>query len=86
MNIDAKVILERIHGHLESIDQWREVPSLSSWAANVLEYAYKAESLIEVLEVADCGSIGGFGQGQKYSGGRLTDRYEYLKDKYGRGI
>ena len=61
------------------------------------KYADKAEALIEVVEVYDCGSIGGFGKGQRNDKGILvySDIYEEIyarwlwlaeKYNYGKGL
>ena len=48
---------------------------------NNAESLIKASALIELVEVFDCGSVGGFGQG--YTGNRsLESRLEWLERKY----
>ncbi len=48
-------ILNNIFEHFQQISQW--LPNHCDTAA---KYTAKAEALIEVLEVVDCGSVGGF--------------------------
>jgi hypothetical protein len=48
-------ILQDILECFQQIYQW------NLWCpSNTLEYYHKAEALIELLEVVDCGSVGGF--------------------------
>jgi len=87
--IDVKTLLGTALEHLQQIVQWdKKVPH------NMAKYADKAEALIEVVEVYDCGSIGGFGKGQRNDKGILvySDIYEeiyarwlWLAEKYNYG-
>jgi hypothetical protein len=82
-------ILARIQGELDSVYQYlddlkdglRRHPG-----EGVSYYIAKAEALIELLEIHDCGSVGGF---DPESGGDslhgllyLEERFEALKRKY----
>jgi hypothetical protein len=49
-------ILKRIDGHLQQIAQWAGMQDY----ARAAHYQTKAEALIEILEVDDCRSSGGF--------------------------
>ncbi|CAL9988715.1 hypothetical protein VPHD264_0198 [Vibrio phage D264] len=42
----------------------------------------KLEGQVELIEVLDCGSIGGFGHGQGKFSSSLEGRIKYLKCKY----
>lgn len=54
--ISRKTMLTNAHDHLRMMEQWADMHSFD----RVHEYQQKAEAIIEVLEVADCGSVGGF--------------------------
>lgn len=73
-------ILRRILDSFGMAAQWKSDLSVNTaqWAAG---YLSQAEGLIELLEVEDCGSVGGFDQG---AGGlnNLFDRFELLCSKY----
>ena len=73
-------LLNRIGQHLAMMIQWHREPAEVSWTQNVTEYATKAEALIEVLEVLDCGSVGGYDSGfdQKKT---LFGRWVWLYNK-----
>ena len=78
-SVPRDVILERAGDHLQGVVQWSGNPS---WCENVVEHHHKAEGLIEVLEVLDCGSVGGFDGGQRPAR-TLFDRWDWLYRKYG---
>jgi hypothetical protein len=59
--------------------QWQDAPANVDFIANVAKYAYKAQALIEMLEIHDCGSVGGFGNGHTGSH-NLENRYQWLKE------
>lgn len=65
------MILQSIFEHFQQMTQWLDSPD------NYAEYSHKAEALIQVLEVADCGSVGGFDPDMP------KKKVEYL-GKYGR--
>ncbi len=48
------------------------------------KYVYRAEAIIEIVETADCGSIGGFSDGMERWNKRYTieERISFLYDKY----
>jgi hypothetical protein len=59
-----------------------------SWAAsenydNAFQYQQQAEALIAIVEVFNCGSVGGYDKGQDVNGVRQTlrSRLKWLKDK-----
>ena len=73
-------ILNSIFSHFQQITQW--LPNNIDTAS---EYMLKAESLIEILEIEDCGSIGGFDKKSPVvheSGFFLYDRFIALVKKY----
>lgn len=77
-SVSRKAILKRIKECLHLVEQWQEY---SDWA-RCHEYSAQAAALIELLEIDDCGSVGGFDEarGQK-SGGCLTleERFDWLR-------
>lgn len=77
--IFRSTILKMIESELQSIAQWA---GMAIWE-NAAKYAARAEVLIELLEIDDCGSTGGFDT-QRNQGRRgfhtLYSRYEWLKN------
>jgi len=61
-------------------------PIAPDWTATRVKYLFKAEALIELLEVHDCGSTGGFDKeiGRPNGDGNLSfyDRFAWLVKKY----
>jgi hypothetical protein len=81
MKLDEPAVLATIAEHLECRDQWLE----SGHLASAMEYEFKAEGLIELLEVVNCGSIGGFDKGQpdaRVVKDSTRERFNWLKRKY----
>lgn len=73
-------ILNHIFEHFQQISQW--LPDNCDTAA---KYSAQAETLIEVLEVADCGSVGGFDPENPVTNEtdfRLYNRFLALVRKY----
>ena len=58
-NISIKTLLEKALRHLK-IQQWVDSKYFDVASKNL----FQAISLIELVEIYDCGSIGGFGKGQ----------------------
>lgn len=77
-----KKIIEAIEDAFRMEKQWKGSRTSYHCAA---EYAARAKGLIELLEVHDCGSIGGFDPEDPNKGKRnsLESRLEWLKEKYG---
>lgn len=79
-----KLALEQIKSDLDAVYQWGA--QINKKAVNVdysstaFQYMHRAEALIALLEVYDCGSFGGFDDGEKglYS---LEERFKFLKNK-----
>lgn len=72
MKTDRKIILQEIFSNFQAMTQWLDEPD------NYAKYANKAEALIEILEVEDCGSVGGYdqeNQNKLVSGYTLYDRF-----------
>ena len=70
------VMLNRIFDMFQYATQWPE---------NSTAYFYKAEALIEVLEIGDCGSTGGYdpqNRNRKLTGFDLFDRFLTVILKY----
>jgi hypothetical protein len=79
MKMKRKIILQEIFEHFQQMTQWATV-NPDSYS----KYYHKAESLIELLEVQDCGSIGGFDRKnphKKNTGLDLYDRFLTLMNK-----
>jgi hypothetical protein len=77
--IERIVILNAIFSNFQQITQW-----LPSNIENAAEYMHKAEALIEILEVDDCGSVGGYDPHnpvEDESGFELYDRFLALVRK-----
>lgn len=70
--ITNDTIKEELEESLELVEQWKNDPS------NYFKYFNKTEMLVELLEVDNCGSIGGFDKGQKIPHGTP---YERLKQR-----
>lgn len=75
--ITREAIVDRLQSALQQVDQWVAMKHYE----NAARYAAKAEALIELLEVDDCGSVGGFdkarGQNERMRQS-LHDRYVWL--------
>lgn len=81
------MIVDEIADNLTCATQWRDAPFNLNWASNVVNYLCRAEALIELLEVAYCGSVGGFDvvgemRQEKLPKYRkdLEGRYKWLRD------
>lgn len=81
------MILQEIFEHFQQVTQW--VPGEfchADHSSGVLTYLNKAEALIEVLEICDCGSTGGFDPKmptELIRGGlSLYERFLWLVNKY----
>jgi hypothetical protein len=71
-------ILNRAFGHFQQVTQWPD-------SATGIKYMSKADALIEVLEVIDCGSIGGFDKEnphKRVTGCNKFDRFLTVLAKY----
>jgi hypothetical protein len=74
-------ILQEIFECFQQVTQWMPGTTTDADYSNgVTKYLFKAEALIEILEVTDCGSTGGFDKGQESQG--LVERFLWLLDKY----
>jgi len=73
-------VLKMIGDCLFDAMQWSKYkdPSCAHFAVS---YYDKAESLIELLEIHDCKSVGGFDKGQPHPG-NIFDRFDWLCKKY----
>jgi hypothetical protein len=72
-------IVRLIENELANRQQWLDMNSLS----RALEYENRALALIELLEVHNCGSIGGFDRGQQLKQSdkpSILERWEWLKN------
>lgn len=80
--IDRDTILKSIGDCLDRVKQWAKVNPRDpvGWYENAAAYSAKAEALINLLEIDDCGSSGGFDEkrNQKESM-TVEERYEFLK-------
>lgn len=81
-----EAILKTAESRLEASEQWNEPDNGHEWMANALHYMSEATALIELLEVHNCGSIGGFDSarghsqqdGENYAS--LRSRLRWLKE------
>jgi len=73
-------ILNNIGNFFQGVIQWRESIT-SDGEANVVKHLHYAEALIQLLEVEDCGSVGGFDKNQP-TPKTLFDRWDWLFHKY----
>lgn len=87
MSVSRETILKAIADHLSGayspLDKGR---SNTVSASATLGRLYRAEALICLLEIDDCGSVGGFdvsedGHGTRQGLYSLEERYEALKKK-----
>lgn len=82
--IQVEAILEAIEDEIKLMYQWStqfaEKRVKADYVANSIAHAHRAEVLIELLEVHDCGSVGGFDDGNHgiYS---IELRYDFLRKK-----
>lgn len=53
-------ILKRIESELDSADQWRDFNHGIEYPGSFMSHFHGARALIELLEIDDCGSVGGF--------------------------
>ena len=60
--LSIRDIVFRAGSHLSMMHQWAGMHSHE----RAVHYETKAETLIEMAEVMDCGSVGGFGVGKDY--------------------
>ena len=73
-------ILNKIFENFQQITQW-----LPNHIDSASKYVFKAESLIELLEAGDCGSVGGYDKDSPVideSGFHLYNRFLALVRKY----
>jgi len=59
-----RLLLDDIQEAIDGVLQWADRPFAEGYLANALEYQSKLKALVELLEVYDCGSVGGFGYKQ----------------------
>ena len=88
-SIEIRVILTEVLNCFQQMAQWSRSCNFDNVSAN----KSGAEALLELVEVHDCGSVGGFGKGQrgsyvspmkygvKYHS--LYARWLFLAEKYG---
>jgi len=82
--IPVQKILDAIANNMKLAYQWghqfTDKRIRPDYSMNAFQFMCRAESLIELLEVHDCGSVGGFDEGNKglYS---LEERYAALVKK-----
>lgn len=87
-NISVDTVVTEIGNNLMQVRQWSVAGNTSVRIGSVStgnlalahQYGVKAEVLIELLEVDECGSIGGFAPGQKVRSllGRFIWQYQRL--------
>lgn len=81
---NRRVILKRIEKELQMVYQWSDLFEKkrvnTDYSYRAFEYMYRAEALIELLEIHDCGSTGGF-DGEESGLYSLEERLALLKRK-----
>jgi hypothetical protein len=81
--VSRETILNRIDGCLNN--GWDRYPYDINWIRRYEWYLARAEALIELLEIEDCGSVGGFGK-KRNKNGELSlqrdDQPQDLKSRY----
>ena len=82
------IILKQVKQAMRQVVQWQDVREIE-WRQNSCQYMVRLGALVEVLEIADCGSVGGYGEGQFECNethdtdvGDLFDRANWLINKY----
>lgn len=78
--INRLLILHGIGNSFQGMMQWSKLKTTSG-TQKVSECAAQAEMLIELLETLDCGSVGGFDEGQTPTKD-LFARWDWLYRKY----
>lgn len=76
----VRVLLEQARQNLDSAEAW----ATDGHFDLALKHQQQAEGQCAALEIADCGSVGGFGGGTREPlRGGLRGRIEWLQRKYG---
>lgn len=74
------VVLDRATENYEQAFAWNKPENGSGYHAISLNRLIHAEAQIEVLEIFNCGQVGGYDRGQEAAGRRsLKDRLAWLK-------
>ena len=80
--VSLEALCDLARGAIASAKQWDSLQH----ADVVLKDMIKAEAIIEIVEVEDCGSIGGFSDGMdKLANHTVEQRVDFLYNKYVRG-
>lgn len=79
--IPFSVVLDAADEALRMVEQWSRNLGQPEWAGRVYAYTCKAEALVELVEVAFCGSTGGHAQGQTAAErASMPARIAYLRE------
>lgn len=82
MVIDVKTILIDIGNRLSYAAGWRD-DMMYRGASQAYDHIHEAEGLLELVEVQDCGSVGGFSEGQTdEEQSTIFRRWLFLVNKY----
>ena len=73
------LLLEQIEATVRSVHLWHENVE---WSDRTFSNIQQLIALVELLEVFDCGSTGGFGKNQGYGSQTLLERADWLLNKY----
>lgn len=83
VDIDKEIIfilLKEAKDHLLQFVQWQKVSEIE-WSSNATVYLAKADAMIELAEVIDCGQTGGYGYKEPINLS-LFGRWNWLRKKY----
>jgi len=95
--IPIKTLLDQVLEDLKSAQQWADHKDFDVDYRHIVAHKHlvSAAAIIEVVEVYDCGSAGGFGEGQLISNGEVSvymdiyypifARFLWLYEKYVKG-
>ena len=75
------LLLKEIESSIQQVEQWSKHLYADGFAENTLKYMNHLEAYVEVLEIYDCDSTGGFGAGESHQLD-LLGRAKWLLKKY----
>ena len=85
LKVEDNRLLPILIGQIKEVNQavkrWGEDLYSEGFAENTLKYVNQLVALVELLEIYDCESVGGFGKGQP-DNSDLRERMDWLIKKY----